>query len=384
MAGGTPPILRFLAEWSMERRMASGSPAAGAKAKDPIRILAGPELPDSALTDLSVEVVRVEDGASCDLRIICPGELAREGVRALRRHRLRWPDTPTVVVHAADAPTSLIRSSFRAGASDVIPLDALREELERAIGDLVRRQRAGRAQSEEAQMMASELGKHARDLEATLERLRESYDQTLNALVAALDLREKETAFHSQRVATYSVLVGLRLNLDLHELEQLYRGALLHDIGKIGTPDAILLKPGSFTEEEWEIMRRHAAVGGEILDQISFLRDASAVPHAHHEAWDGSGYPRGLRSEDIPLNARIFAVVDTYDAIRSKRPYKEAQPHERAIALIGRASGQRLDPSIAALFSEEPEATWSALEASLSGTITFQSCLTACRRVGAA
>ncbi len=361
--------------------MSGGRTQAGREGKDPVRILAGPEVPDEVLGDLRFEVVRVEDGASCDLRILCPSEFEREGLRALRRHRLRWPEKPAVVVHADDAPASLIRDCFRAGAADTIQHGALREELDRVVGDLLRRQRAGRAQVEEAQLMASELGKHARDLEATLQRLRESYDQTLNALVAALDIREKETAFHSQRVATYSVLVGLRMGLGPVELENLYRGALLHDIGKIGTPDAVLLKPGSFTEEEWEIMRRHAYVGGSILDQVRFLQTASDVPHAHHEAWDGSGYPRGLCAEAIPLNARIFAVVDTYDAIRSKRPYKEAQPHERAIALIERAAGQRLDPSIVRHFVAEPEATWTALEGSLGGTITYESCLSACRGV---
>jgi len=354
---------------------------AGPAEEEPFRILASADIPDAVLLEIGLRTERVDSGAACDLRIIGSAELEQDGARVLRRHRLRWPDKPAVVVVDKEASAALIRDCFRGGAVDVIERDALPAELERVIGDLIRRRHAGRERDQEAQLLASELGKHARDLQAALERLRDSYDQTLNALVAALDLREKETAFHSQRVATYSVMVGLRLGLSLHALENLYRGALLHDIGKIGTPDAVLLKPGSFTEEEWVIMRRHAEVGGHMLDGIGFLSQAADVPHAHHEAWDGSGYPAGLAGEAIPLNARIFAVVDTYDAIRSKRPYKEAQPHERATQLIQRASGHRLDPALSARFVLEPESTWAQLEASLGGAITFDSCVAACLKV---
>jgi len=355
--------------------------AAHDQGKEPIRVSTGSEISDAWLARLDLETQRSEPAASVDLRIIGPRELALEGPRVLRRHRLRWPGQPALVLHDDAAPTSLVRTCFRAGAADVLPASASVEEIERVVADLIRSKRAGQAHVEEEKLLAAELGKHARELEHTLAQLRQSYDQTLNALVAALDIREKETAFHSQRVATYSVLVGLRLELDREALENLYRGALLHDIGKIGTPDAVLLKPGKFTEKEWEIMRQHAPVGGAILDQIGFLRLASEVPHAHHEAWDGSGYPRGLAGESIPRSARIFAVVDTYDAIRSKRPYKPAHPHARAIQLIQHASGQRLDPSIVVTFLAEPEETWAALEASLTGSITFESCLAACASI---
>jgi len=315
----------------------------------------------------------------CDLRIVGPGELIAQGPRVLRRHRMRAPRTPVLAIHAAEASAELVRDCFRAGAGDVIAIGELEADLPRAVEALLLRCGARRDRDRETELLASELGKHARDLENALERLRDSYDQTLNALVAALDMREHETAFHSQRVAAYSVLVGIRLGLDDVELENLYRGALLHDLGKIGTPDAVLLKPGKFTEEEWVVMRRHAESGGRMLDGIGFLREASDVPHAHHEAWDGSGYPSKLAGEAIPLHARIFAVVDSYDAIRSRRPYKEPMSHEAALEALGKVSGKRLDPKLVSLFVAEPAATWSEIEKSLSGQITFASCIATCR-----
>ncbi len=181
-----------------------------------------------------------------------------------------------------DVPWSLARDCFREGAQDVLAVDELGPSLARVVQHVIERVASGRGREHEAELMASELGKRARDLEAALLAVRAAYDQTLVALVSALDCRERETATHSQRVACYSVLVGTRIALDEPDLETLYRGALLHDIGKIGTPDAVLLKPGSFTEEEWEIMRRHAETGGEILSNIAFLKAASDVPLAHH------------------------------------------------------------------------------------------------------
>src|SRR5262245_23448891 len=337
---------------------------------------------------LEAEVLRVLgahcerwDVEDCDLRIVGPAELAAQGPRVLRRHRMRFPRTPALAIHAADASALLVRECFRAGAGDVIAAEELQAELHRSVEALLLRFSARRDRDRETELLASELGKHARDLEAALERLRESYDQTLNALVAAVDMRERETAFHSQRVAAYSVLVGLRLGLDDTELENLYRGALLHDIGKIGTPDAVLLKPGKFTEEEWVVMRRHAESGGRMLDSIGFLREASDVPHSHHEAWNGGGYPAKLAGEAIPLHARIFAVVDSYDAIRSKRPYKEPMTHAQALEQLDHASGKRLDPELVVVFKREPEATWSEIEKSLEGVITFSTCIATCRRL---
>jgi putative nucleotidyltransferase with HDIG domain len=322
--------------------------------------------------------------SDCWLRLVGPAEIQARGARVLRQHRLRSPDIPAVVLLPGDAPWSLVRDCFREGAQDVLSLDELGPDLPRTIRRVMERTASGRGFEDEAQLMAAELGKRARELEAALLAVRAAYDQTLVALVSALDCRERETASHSQRVACYSVLLGARLGLEETELETLYRGALLHDIGKIGTPDAVLLKPGAFTDEEWEIMRRHTEVGGEILSNIAFLKAASDVPMSHHEAWDGSGYPRGLKGEEIPLQARIFAVVDSYDAIRSERPYKCAQTHATALALLQKAAGKRLDPSLVETFIAEPEASWNQLEYSLSRNLTFEGALQTCQQVAQA
>ncbi len=319
--------------------------------------------------------------SDCSLRLVGPAEIQGQGARVLRQHRMRAPAIPAIVLLPSGAAWSLTRDCFREGAQHVLSIDELESSLACVVQHTIERVASGRGREHEAQLMASALGKRARNLEAALQAVRSAYDQTLVALVSALDCREHETASHSQRVACYSVLVGSRIGLDEPELETLYRGALLHDIGKIGTPDSVLLKSGSFTEEEWEIMRRHAEIGSDILSKIVFLRAARDVPMTHHEAWDGSGYPRGLKGTDIPLNARIFAVVDSYDAIRSERPYKAAMSHAEALEQLHKVSGKRLDPSLIEVFVAEPEETWNQLESSLGQDLTFERTLQACERV---
>jgi hypothetical protein len=183
------------------------------------------------------------------------------------------------------------------------------------------------------------------------EQLREAYTGTLESLVAALDVRDQETKGHSVRVATHSVDIAKMLGTkDEEDLAFVYRGALMHDVGKIGVPDAILLKPGKLTEEEWEFMRKHSAIGYRILAQVPYLRPAANIVLAHHERWDGAGYPRRLKGEDIPLGARIFALADTYDAIISDRPYRAGQTPEAACAEILRCAGTQFDPKVIEAF----------------------------------
>jgi hypothetical protein len=183
------------------------------------------------------------------------------------------------------------------------------------------------------------------------EQLRDAYTGTLESLVTALDVRDQETKGHSVRVAQHSLDIAKLLGIgDEEELMTIYRGALMHDVGKIGVPDAILLKPDKLTEEEWEFMRRHPALGYRILAQVPYLRPAAKIVLAHHERWDGFGYPRGLRGEEIPLGARIFAVCDTYDAIISDRPYRRGQSPDAALAEILRCAGSQFDPQVVEAF----------------------------------
>jgi hypothetical protein len=181
--------------------------------------------------------------------------------------------------------------------------------------------------------------------------LRDAYTGTLESLVTALDVRDQETRGHSVRVATHSLDIAKMLGIgDEQDLACIYRGALMHDVGKIGVPDAILLKPAKLTDDEWEFMRRHPAMGYRILAGVPYLRPAAKIVLAHHERWDGDGYPRRLKGENIPLGARIFALCDTYDAIISDRPYRQGQTPEAALAEILRCAGTQFDPTVIEAF----------------------------------
>ena len=177
-----------------------------------------------------------------------------------------------------------------------------------------------------------------------------SYDKTIEGWSRALDLRDKETEGHSLRVTDMATRLAQAMGMEDEDLLHIRRGALLHDIGKVGIPDSILLKPGPLSDEEWVIMKKHPTLAFELLSPIAYLRPALDVPYGHHEKWDGSGYPRGLKGEQIPLAARIFAVVDVWDALRSDRPYRQAWPEERVRAIIAEESGSHFDPRVADTF----------------------------------
>lgn len=179
-----------------------------------------------------------------------------------------------------------------------------------------------------------------------------AYDATLAGWAKALELRDLETEGHTQRVTKLTIELAKKFNLDHEALTQVYRGALLHDIGKMGIPDDILLKPGPLDEVEQEIMRRHPVYAYEMLKPIEYLRPALDIPYCHHEKWDGSGYPRGLKGEQIPLVARIFAVVDVWDALNSSRPYRKAWSREGIIEMIRADAGKHFDPVVVEKFLE--------------------------------
>lgn len=176
--------------------------------------------------------------------------------------------------------------------------------------------------------------------------LTSAYERTIEGWSAALDLRDKETEGHSRRVTEQTVLLAERLGVPNEQLVHVRRGALLHDIGKMGVPDSVLLKPGPLDDEEWALMKRHPELAYQLLQPIGFMRAALDIPYCHHERWDGSGYPRGLKGEEIPFSARIFAVVDVYDALTSERPYRAAWTRERALSHISALSGVHFDPQV--------------------------------------
>ncbi|MBL8094767.1 MAG: response regulator [Anaerolineales bacterium] len=182
------------------------------------------------------------------------------------------------------------------------------------------------------------------------QELLDAYDATLEGWARALELRDQETKGHSQRVTDMTVRLARSIQVSGEALDHIRRGALLHDIGKMGVPDAILLKPGRLTPEERQIMELHPGYAYEMLMPIDFLRPSLDIPYCHHEKWDGSGYPRGLKGDEIPLSARLFAIVDVWDALSSDRPYRAAMPAAEVEALIRQAIGTHFDPRAADVF----------------------------------
>ncbi|MCJ7625569.1 MAG: PAS domain S-box protein [Anaerolineaceae bacterium] len=188
------------------------------------------------------------------------------------------------------------------------------------------------------------------DLQRSNLEITRAYDSTLEGWAKALELRDQETEGHSRRVVTLTLKLARALDIREDELIHVRRGALLHDIGKMGIPDRILQKPGPLDEVEWEIMRHHPLYAYEWLSSIQYLQPALDIPYCHHEKWNGSGYPRGLKGEEIPLTARIFAVVDVWDALLSKRPYRDAWPEEKVRSYIQEQAGSHFDPEVVTAF----------------------------------
>jgi response regulator RpfG family c-di-GMP phosphodiesterase len=198
-------------------------------------------------------------------------------------------------------------------------------------------------------------------LHDALEQVERSYEDTLQGLGAAIDLRDHGTAGHSQRVCRYSIEIARRMGWSDEQLKTLARGAHLHDIGKLGIPDGILLKPGALDAREWELMQRHVLIGFDLVKNIPFLADAAEIVLMHHERFAGGGYPHGLKSDEIAMGARIFSVADAFDVITSDRPYKRASSFQLARETIRRMSGSQFDPKVVEVFLSIDESAWSEI-----------------------
>jgi hypothetical protein len=196
---------------------------------------------------------------------------------------------------------------------------------------------------------------------SALSEVRSAHDETLTALASSLELRERYTAGHSERVRSYTLLLAEQLGVrDESTLAQFAAGALFHDIGKIGIPDAILLKDSSLEPDEWRVMKSHPDLGGALVGKVRFLAATRELVQSHHERFDGTGYPRGLRAEDIPLGARLFAVADTFDAMTTTRTYRSALAFEEAVQAIREGSGHQFDPRVVEAFLSVPFESWAA------------------------
>jgi response regulator RpfG family c-di-GMP phosphodiesterase len=276
------------------------------------------------------------------------------GIEFLQAVRQIDADAAVIVLTgAADVKTAI--DSLKLGAYDFIMKPVNVDELLIAADRAWERRQLLIERREYHQTLERRVVEATHDLADAYRQLQETYETTLEALGSALDTRDVGTEAHSRRVHGYALATAREHRVPEPEIPDLAHGVLLHDIGKIGIPDAILLKPGPLTPEEWRIMRRHPEIGKALIERIPFLRGAVPIVWAHHEKWDGSGYPRGLTGEGIPLGARIFMVVDAFDAITFDRPYSKAKPFDVAKAEIKRCAGTHFDPAVVESFFRVPE-----------------------------
>ena len=273
----------------------------------------------------------------------------RDGIWLLEAFRERYPET-AVIMLTGYGDTEAAVDCLRRGAVDYLLKPPKLTDLIRAIERALAKRRIELARKRYQKKLERKVRDRTGELRTALRNIQGTYQTTLLALVRALDAREHETSDHSQRVVKYTEAIAERLSLRGPELEEIGRGALLHDIGKIGVPDAVLLKPAKLTQEEWKEMRRHPDIGYDMIRSIEFLSTPAAIVLSHQERFDGQGYPRGLRGEEIHIGARIFAVADTLDAMTSDRPYRKGTTFENAVDEIERCAGSQFDPEVVRAF----------------------------------
>ena len=279
------------------------------------------------------------------------------GLEFLRIARELYPETAFIMITGL-TDIRLAVDSLRTGAVDFLTKPFELNSLQHTVNRALERRRLLIENRFYREELERKVWERTCELNEALYDVEESYKITLEAMVTALDAREHETHAHSQRVREYALTLAENLGLKCDELIQTGRGALLHDVGKIGVRDSILLKSGDLIEEEWVEMRMHPQIGYDILQNIEFLAPAAEIVLCHQERWDGNGYPNGLAGTDIPLGARIFAVVDTLDAMTSNRPYRKALPFEAALEEIRFCSGTQFDPKVVNAFLNIPAEAW--------------------------
>src|SRR5258706_2139773 len=270
------------------------------------------------------------------LDVMMPGMNGFEACKRIRSEPL-LAEIPIIMITALDDRQSFL-SGLEAGADDYITKPYDRHELRARLLGITRLNRYRKM-----------LGEHV-NLEQTYLQLLAAYDATIESWVQAIDLRSGEPKDHALNSTELTVRLAKKMGVDDELLLHIRRCALLHDIGKLRIPDSILLKPDKLTDEEWVIMKKHPQYACDMIMPVDYLQPAQDIPYCHHEKWDGTGYPRGLKGEQIPLAARIFAIVDVWDALQSERPYRPAWDRQKTMAYIREQSGQYFDPKIVEVF----------------------------------
>jgi putative nucleotidyltransferase with HDIG domain len=283
-----------------------------------------------------------------------------DGIGLLERTKEKYPDMPVVMVTAVH-DISVALAAIRNGAYDYLLKPFEREQLLNTVSRALENRRL-KVENRTYQTNLESLVKARTDqLQAAMSSLERSYDITLEALGDALDLKDRETEGHSRRVTLFTIAIAQALGLPREQITVIARGAFLHDIGKMAIPDDILKKPGKLAPEEMEIMKEHAYHGYQIVKKIPFLVEVAEIVYSHQEWFNGEGYPRHLRGNEIPIGARIFSVADTFDAITSDRIYRRAQSYAAARAEIQKFAGRQFDPEIVKVFLEMPDNIWDDL-----------------------
>ena len=270
------------------------------------------------------------------LDVMMPGMTGFEVCEKIRNDP-QVAEIPIIILTALDDRDSLLRG-LKAGADDFITKPFDRFELRARLIGITRLNRY------------QKLLQERENLRNANKRLSDAYEATIEGWSHAMDLRDRETEGHSRRVSELTIKLAQAMGMTKEEITHIRHGALLHDMGKIGIPDSILHKPNDLTEQEWAIMRQHPRFALDMLNSIEYLREALEIPYFHHEKWDGTGYPQGLKGEQIPIAARIFSVADVWDALTSDRPYRPAWSREAALHYIQEQSGKHFDPQVVDLF----------------------------------
>lgn len=286
------------------------------------------------------------------------------GMQLLAWMRTHHQDFPVIMVTAMhDVSTAL--EAIRRGAYDYVLKPFEKDRLFTSVRRALEHRRLVLENRNYQRNLEKLVEERTAQLQHALDQLEESYDETLEALGGALDLKDAETEGHCKRVTAFTIAIAKAMKVEHGLLSQISRAAFLHDIGKMAIPDRILRKPGPLTDDERTIMRTHCEIGYNMLVRIPFLREAAEIVLAHQEYFDGSGYPRGLAGEQIPLGARIFAVADALDAMISDRPYRSALSIEYAREEVRRCSGTQFDPQVVEVFLSMPESIWAELHGNI-------------------
>jgi putative nucleotidyltransferase with HDIG domain len=283
-----------------------------------------------------------------------------DGIGLLERTKEKYPDMPVVMVTAVH-DISVALTAIRNGAYDYLLKPFEREQLLAVVSRALENRRLKMENRNYQLNLESLVEARTVQWQAAMGNLERSYDITLAALGDALDLKDAETEGHSKRVTAFTIAIARAMGVPREQILVIARGAFLHDIGKMAIPDAILLKPAKLTADETRIMQEHAYRGYQMLKKIPFLAEAAEIVYSHQERFDGTGYPRGLKAEEIPLGSRIFAVADTLDAITSDRPYRPSQSLQAAKEEIERWKDRQFDPEVVKVFLEMPDKIWEDL-----------------------